>query len=106
MYADQRRILATAIGRLRAQIKYKALVFELMPMEFTLLQLQKTIERIIGRSLHKSNFRRMIEQQNLIEETGHITDQYRGRPAKLFRYQKSILDAREMEGSKLPLVRN
>ncbi|MUG77174.1 NUDIX hydrolase [Commensalibacter melissae] len=106
MFADHRRILATAIARLRAQIKYKALVFELMPTEFTLLQLQKTIERIIGRSLHKSNFRRMIEQQNLIEETGHITDQYRGRPAKLFRYQKSIVDARAMSGSKLPLVRN
>lgn len=106
MFADHRRILATAIARLRAQIKYKALVFELMPTEFTLLQLQKTIEQIIGRSLHKSNFRRMIEQQNLIEETGRITDQYRGRPAKLFRYQKSIVDARAMAGSTLPLIRN
>lgn len=106
MYADHRRILATAIARLRAQIKYKALVFELMPEEFTLLQLQKTIERITGCSLHKSNFRRMMEQQNLIEETGHITDQYRGRPAKLFRYRKLIVDARAMSGSKLPLIRN
>lgn len=106
MFADHRRILATAIARLRAQIKYKALVFELIPEEFTLLQLQKTVETITGRSLHKSNFRRMLEQQDLIEETGHIAAQVRGRPAKLFHYRKSILDARAMSGSKLPLARN
>lgn len=106
MFADHRRILATAIARLRAQIKYKALVFELISEEFTLLQLQKTVETITGRSLHKSNFRRMMEQQDLIEETGHIASQVRGRPAKLFHYRKSILDARAMSGSKLPLARN
>lgn len=106
MFADHRRILATAIARLRAQIKYKALVFELVPEEFTLLQLQRTVETLIGRSLHKSNFRRMMEQQNLIEETGHMAMLSRGRPAKLFRYRKSILDARALSGSKLPLARN
>ncbi|MDI2090362.1 NUDIX hydrolase [Commensalibacter oyaizuii] len=106
MYADHRRILATAIARLRAKIKYKAVVFELMPQCFTLLHLQKNVEAIIGQPLHKPNFRRMIEQQGLIEETGESESETGGRPAKLFRYRRSILDARALSGSKLPLSRN
>ena len=38
-----------------------------MPPEFTLLQLQNSVEAISGRLLHKQNFRRQIQQQNLIE---------------------------------------
>src|SRR3954453_10628946 len=44
MTADHRRILATGIARLRAKIKYRPVVFELMPAEFTLLQLQRSVE--------------------------------------------------------------
>jgi len=43
MAADHRRVLATAIGRLRGKIKYRPVVFELMPPSFTLLQLQRTV---------------------------------------------------------------
>src|SRR6516165_5391433 len=58
MAADHRRILATAIGRLRGKIKYRPVVFELMPPAFTLLQLQRTVEALSGVRLHKQNFRR------------------------------------------------
>ncbi|TIU20395.1 MAG: hypothetical protein E5W53_20700, partial [Mesorhizobium sp.] len=44
MVADHRRILATGIARLRSKIKYRPVVFELMPPAFTLLQLQRTVE--------------------------------------------------------------
>ena len=70
MTHDHRRILATGIARLRAKIKYRPVVFELMPPRFTLLQLQRTVEALAGRRLHKQNFRRLIEQQDLVEETG------------------------------------
>ncbi|CAK7192245.1 hypothetical protein COMNV_00433 [Commensalibacter sp. Nvir] len=106
MFADHRRILATAIARLRAKIKYKAVVFELMPEQFTLLQLQRNVEGLIGQTLHKSNFRRMIEQQGLIEETGGYENESRGRPAKLFTYRRSVMDERALSGSKLPLFKN
>jgi len=62
MRHDHRRILATAIARLRAKIKYRPVVFELMPPEFTLLQLQRAVEALAGRPLHKQNFRRLIDQ--------------------------------------------
>ena len=57
MRHDHRRILATGIARLRAKIKYRPVVFELMPPTFTLLQLQRTMEALAGRLLHKQNFR-------------------------------------------------
>ena len=43
MRHDHRRILATGIARLRAKIKYRPVVFELMPAQFTLLQLQQAV---------------------------------------------------------------
>lgn len=106
MFADHRRILATGIARLRAKIKYRPVVFELMPESFTLLQLQRTIEALAGLTLHKPNFRRLIEQQELIEETGSVTSETGGRPAKLFRYRHAVLEERALSGSKLPLSRN
>ncbi|WFU06150.1 hypothetical protein QA648_23805 (plasmid) [Rhizobium sp. CB3171] len=106
MFADHRRILATGMARLRAKIKYRPVVFELMPESFTLLQLQRTVEALAGLTLHKQNFRRLIEQQELVEETGATESETGGRPAKLFRFRRAILEERELAGTKLPLSRN
>lgn len=105
MRHDHRRILATGIARLRAKIKYRPVVFELMPPAFTLLQLQRTVEALAGRLLHKQNFRRLINQQDLVEETGDVTTETGGRPAKLFRFRREVLAERQVAGTKLPLVR-
>ena len=105
MRHDHRRILATGIARLRAKIKYRPVVFELMPPAFTLLQLQRTVEALAGRLLHKQNFRRLIDQQDLVEETGSVTTETGGRPAKLFRFRREVLAERQVAGTKLPLVR-
>ncbi len=106
MRHDHRRILATGIARLRAKIKYRPVMFELMPPTFTLLQLQRTVEALAGRLLHKQNFRRLIDQQDLVEETGDVTTETGGRPAKLFRFRREILAERQVAGTKLPLVRS
>lgn len=105
MRHDHRRILATGIARLRAKIKYRPVVFELMPPQFTLLQLQRAVEALAGQNLHKQNFRRLIDQQGLVEETGAISSESGGRPAKLFRFRQSVLLERAVGGSKLPLSR-
>lgn len=105
MTADHRRILATGIARLRAKIKYRPVVFELMPAEFTLLQLQRSVEALAGRLVHKQNFRRLMEQQQLVEETGAIAADTVGRPAKLFRFRHAVLAERAVAGTKLPLSR-
>lgn len=105
MRHDYRRILATGIARLRAKIKYRPVVFELMPPAFTLLQLQRSVEALAGRLLHKQNFRRLIDQQDLVEDTGEVATETGGRPAKLFRFRREVLAERQVAGTKLPLVR-
>ena len=104
MILDHRRILATGIARLRAKIKYRPVVFELMPDTFTLLQLQRCMEALAGRPVHKPNFRRLIEQQELVEETGELSQDTGGRPAKLFRFRGAVFAARAIAGTKLPVT--
>jgi hypothetical protein len=106
MAHDHRRILATGVARLRAKIKYRPVVFELMPPSFTLLQLQRAVEALAGRPLHKQNFRRLIDQQGLVEETGEVAAATGGRPAKLFRFRREVLLERAVAGTKLPLSRS
>jgi hypothetical protein len=105
MTADHRRILATAIGRLRGKIKYRPVVFELMPPSFTLLQLQRTVEALSGVRLHKQNFRRLVEQQGLVEETGGISAETGGRPARLVRFRREVLLERPTPGLRLRAAR-
>jgi hypothetical protein len=106
MILDHRRILATGIARLRAKIKYHPVVFELVPDTFTLLQLQRCVEALAGRLVHKQNFRRLVEQQELVEETGQVSQDTRGRPAKLFRFRREVLTERAIVGTKLPISRS
>ena len=101
MAVDHRRILATAVGRLRGKIKYRPVVFELMPPTFTLSQLQRTVEALSGVRLHKQNFRRLVEHQGLVEETGDITVATGGRPARLVRYRREVLLERPAPGLRL-----
>jgi hypothetical protein len=98
MRFDHRRILATAMGRLRAKLKYRPVVFELMPAEFTLTELQRTVEAISGRHLHKQNFRRLVESGALVEPTGVLSTQTGGRPAALFRFRREVLQERPAPG--------
>jgi hypothetical protein len=105
MILDHRRILATGIARLRAKIKYRPVVFELMPETFTLLELQRCVEALAGRVVHKQNFRRLIEQQELVEETGETTPNTGGRPAKRFRFRREVFAQRAIAGTKLPVSR-
>ncbi|HTQ14954.1 MAG TPA: hypothetical protein VMH86_13850 [Rhizomicrobium sp.] len=101
MQFDHRRILATAIARLRGKMKYRPVVFELMPPQFTLLELQRTVEAISGVRLHKQNFRRLVEEQGLVEGTGKFARAARGRPAELFRYRREVVSERQAPGVRL-----
>lgn len=97
MQFDHRRILATALGRLRGKLKYRPLVFELLPDRFTLTSLQQKVEAISGNHLHKQNFRRLVESTGLVEATGEQTNTG-GRPAALFRFRREVLVERPAPG--------
>ncbi|WP_284178402.1 NAD regulator [Rhabdaerophilum sp. SD176] len=97
---DHRRIVATALGRLRGKLKYRPLVFELMADQFTLTDLQRKVEAISGHHLHKQNFRRLVETGGLVEPTGEQTTT-KGRPAALFRFRREVLRERPAPGLRL-----
>ena len=99
---DHRRILATALGRIRGKLKYRPVVFELLPPTFTLLQLQRVVEALAGVRLHKQNFRRLVERGGLVERTGRIEGATGGRPAELFRFRREVLRERPAPGVGLP----
>ncbi|ETW93353.1 MAG: hypothetical protein ETSY1_39615 [Candidatus Entotheonella factor] len=104
MALDHRRILATALGRLRGKIKYRPVVFELLPPSFTLWQLQRVVESLAGKPLHKQNFRRLLERGGLVEGTGQYDLSTGGRPAELFRFRRDVLRERAAPGVGLPGV--
>lgn len=101
MLFDHRRILATAIARLRGKLKYRPVVFELMAPAFTLLELQRAVEALAGLRLHKQNFRRLVAEQGLVEGTGKFSVPARGRPAELFRFRRGVLRERPAPGLRL-----
>jgi hypothetical protein len=106
MLSDHRRILATGLGRLRGKLKYRPVVFELMPAEFTLSALQRAVEAIAGVPLHKQNFRRVVERIDLVEGLGRMDTETGGRPAELFRFRRELLTQRPAGGLSLPLQRD
>ena len=105
MISDHRRILATAIGRLRGKLKYRPVIFEMTPQTFTLLQLQRTAETIVGFNFHKQNFRRSVEKSGFVEATGKMTGETGGRPAALFQVDREGLKDRAAAGLAIPRLR-
>ena len=104
MALDHRRILATALGRLRRAIQERPVIFELLPETFTLLQLQRVTEAVAGVNLHKQNFRRLVDRLGLVEGTGALDTTQKGRPAELFRFRADVLRQQGEIGLGLPRV--
>ncbi len=102
MALDHRRMVATALGRLRGKIRYRPVIFELLPAQFTLLQLQRVAEALAGARLHKQNFRRLVQRGGLVEGTGALETETGGRPAELFRFRQEVLRERPAPGVGLP----
>lgn len=105
MLSDHRRILATGLGRLRGKLRYRPVVFDLLPETFTLSALQKAVEAVTGQPLHKQNFRRGVERAGLVEGTGRIETATGGRPAELYRRRADTDGETRALGLSLPVSR-
>jgi 8-oxo-dGTP diphosphatase len=86
LVCDHAEILAYALRRLRYKLEYTAVGFQLLPENFSLSELQRTYEMILGETLDKRNFRRRILDAGIIEPTSHMRGG-EGRPARLYRYR-------------------
>ena len=83
---DHDQILRYALARLRYKIEYSAVGFRLLPEKFTLSELQRAYEIILGEPLDKRNFRRRLSQAQVIEPTEEVR-MGEGRPARLYRFR-------------------
>jgi hypothetical protein len=105
MAFDHRRIAAQALGRLRGKLRYRPVVFELVPETFTLRTLQTVVEALSGVRIHTQNFRRLLDRGGLVEGTGEFDTSTGGRPAELYRFRREVLRERPAPGVGLPGLR-
>jgi 8-oxo-dGTP diphosphatase len=83
---DHSEIVQYALWRLRNKILYSSVAFQLLPPEFTLTDLQKAYELVLGEVLDKRNFRRKVLDSRVVVETGSQTQKGTRRPARLYRF--------------------
>ncbi len=83
---DHAEILGMAIKRLRGKLDYALLAYELLPSSFTLYDLQRVHETVLGRKLNKDSFRRRMLATGHLVPTGSIQTDVDHRPAALYRF--------------------
>lgn len=85
---DHAQILQAAYRRLQSKVRYEPLGFELLPIKFTLTQLQTLYEIILGRALDKRNFRKKILSLGVLQELDEVETDVAHRAARLYRFDQ------------------
>ena len=85
---DHADILATALARLKAKVRYQPIGFELLPPKFTLSELQHLYEAVLGAELDKRNFRKKVLGFGLLVPLKETQMAGRHRPAQLFQFRR------------------
>lgn len=83
---DHAKILAAALERLRDKLRREPVGFELLPAKFTLGQLQRLYEAVLGTALDKRNFRKKVLGYDLLVPLKETHQEGAHRPAQLFRF--------------------
>ncbi len=102
MQGADRHALAMALSSLRMQVELSAAMSSLMPSPFTLGALQKTVEAVIGLSLHTQNFRRDLMHSGQISKTGERGRIGRSRPGMLWEWAGAAQKFTALVGMPLP----
>ncbi len=83
---DHADIFSKALERLRGKLTYQPIGFELLPAKFTLSQLQRLYEAVLGTALDKRNFRKKVLSYDLLIPLNEQLREGPHRPAQLFRF--------------------
>lgn len=86
---DHKKIISYARWRLANKVEYTLIAFHLVPEGFTLPNLQKVYEILLGKPLYKANFRKKISE--FIEETEFQTSGDAHRPSRIYRLKKEYV---------------
>jgi len=86
---DHLEILRTAVDRVRSKTAYSSLPVHLVPATFTLSELQRVYEQVLGTQLDKRTFRRRIEELDLVEPAAAARSEGAAhRPARHYRVKR------------------
>ncbi len=83
---DHGDILSMSVKRLRGKLDYSPVAFQLLPEKFTLYELQKVHETVLGRKMNKDSFRKRLLATGLLGTNGEMQQDVDHRPAILYRY--------------------
>jgi 8-oxo-dGTP diphosphatase len=100
---DHTEIVSRAHERLRGKVRYAPVGFELLPPRFSLTQLQRMYEIILGKELDKRNFRKKILAMDLLVETDEYEQGVRHRAARLYRFDRRKYDRLTKQGFEFAL---
>jgi len=89
---DHQDVVSRAHDRLRGKVRYAPIGFELLPPRFSLTQLQRLYEVVLGTELDKRNFRKKILAMDLLVETDEVEQNVRHRAARLYRFDRRKYD--------------
>jgi 8-oxo-dGTP diphosphatase len=95
---DHADIVQQGHERLRGKVRYAPIGFELLPQRFSLTQLQRLYEIILGTALDKRNFRKKILAMDLLVETDEVEQGVRHRAARLYRFDRRKYDRLTKQG--------
>ncbi|MCC2591936.1 NUDIX domain-containing protein [Tessaracoccus sp. OS52] len=89
MAFDHARVVADAVGRLRAKLSYTNLGFALMPAEFTIAELRDAYVAALGHDVAPTNLQRVLTRRGQLVSTGELKrpGSHGGRPARRFRFR-------------------
>lgn len=99
---DHRRIVGSALERLRNKVNYTSVAFQLLPKKFTLSELQRAYEVIVGQPLDKRNFRKKMLQLGILRDTGEQNMEGRQRPARLYAFAETRVIKLQEKGIIVP----
>jgi 8-oxo-dGTP diphosphatase len=83
---DHAEVLAWAIRRLCEKLHHSNVAYSLMAREFTLGELLRLYEVVLGRRLDPRNFQRRVVEVGLVRPTGRLKLGGAHRPARLYRF--------------------
>jgi 8-oxo-dGTP diphosphatase len=83
---NNRSVIDYALTRLRYKLEYTNVAYSLLPESFTLSELQRVYESILGRPLDKRNFRKWILARGIVRPTGGTRSEVAHRPARLYAF--------------------
>jgi len=87
---DHAAIVDCAVARLRSKVEYTSLPVHLLPEKFTLPDLQRVYEQILGRKIDKSAFRKRMAEADFVEPVEGERRLASNRPAQLYRVKRGL----------------